>query len=89
MDWANNIPQTKDRPAKRKGGFPSFLELIGWGFIAFICWILWAAFSPPIIASMFGPIIIFLVVIGVSFLVAGLILRTIWRIITWPFRRGE
>ena len=88
MDWSDNIPASKDRPANRSGGFPSFLSMIGWAGIAFIVWFFWTLFSPPIMQQMFGPLIVVVVACFGSFIILGLIFRLIWRIISWPFRRG-
>lgn len=88
MDWSNNIPSEKSRTAKRSRGLPSFLELIGWTFIAFIAWFLWTLFSPPIMQQMFGPLLVFFGVFGGIFMIAGMIMWLIWQIISWPFRRG-
>lgn len=89
MDWSDNIPASKDRPAKRSGGLPSFTSMLGWAGIAFIVWFLWALFSPPLMQKMFGPLLLIAIVGFVAFMVAGLILRGLWAIIRWTFRGGR
>jgi len=86
MDWSDNIPTDRDRATKRSPRLPSFLTTLGWGLIAVVLWFLWAVFSPPIMQAMFGPIFFMVGLLFLCVMVAGLVLNTMWWIITGPFR---